>query len=195
MITKYFKYAFVIASFLAVLFLFDTARQNAQVMPKPADPLKMPEVITLAKGSKQGEVTFNHVKHNSGEYSVAGPILCIACHHTAQPALELAKHDLKTSWPAGRTTTLTLDLFNKDPKAAGIAKCRDCHARLNEKPVLLAETPVLKDPGSTTMTMMTNQLAFHRTCDACHFQISANRADTKVPDSITCKSCHKKAAG
>lgn len=194
MISKYFKYAFVIASCLAAVFVFDSGRQNAQVMPKPAEPVvKMPDVITLAKGSKQGDVTFNHVSHNSGEYSVAGPIFCIACHHTAQPAAELAKHPpLKTEWPVGRTTTLTLELFNKDPNAAGIARCRDCHARAGEKPKLLAATPVMKDPGSPTITTMTNQLAFHRTCDACHFQIAANRSDTKVPNAIMCKSCHVK---
>lgn len=192
---KYFKTAFVLAAFTAVLFLLDGTSQNAQVMNnKVAPPFEMPKVIELAKGSKQGTVTFNHVKHNSGEYSVSGPIQCIECHHTAQPASELAKHPpLKTDWPVGRTTTLTMELFNTDAKAAGIAACRDCHAKAGEKPKLLAALPILKDPGSTTMTTLTNQLAFHRTCDACHFSIAMNRPESKVPNATICASCHKRA--
>lgn len=195
MMRQFIKIASVIATFAFVLFLLDGTSQKAQVMTgKVAPPLEMPQVIELAKGSKQGPVTFNHVKHNSGEYSVSGPIQCIECHHTAQPAAELAKHPpLKTDWPAGRTTTLTLELFNTDAKGAGIAACRDCHAKAGQKPKLLLEIPVLKDPGSTTMTTLTNQLAFHRTCDACHFSVSMNRPESKVPNATVCSSCHKRS--
>lgn len=155
----------------------------------------MPEVIILAKGSKQGQVTFNHVKHNSGEYNIAGPIACIECHHTAQPKSELAKFpDLKTDWPAGRKTTLTLELFKTDPKGAGVASCHDCHARKGETPKLLTEIPVIKDTGGTTLTVLTNQLAFHNACDACHFKIAMNREGTKVPNSTECWTCHKKTS-
>lgn len=155
----------------------------------------MPEVIILAKGSKQGQVTFNHVKHNSGEYNIAGPIACIECHHTAQPKSELAKFpDLKTDWPTGRKTTLTLELFKTDPKGAGVASCHDCHARKGETPKLLTEIPVIKDTGGTTLTVLTNQLAFHNACDACHFKISMNREGTKVPNSTECWTCHKKTS-
>ena len=40
---------------------------------------KMPEVIILGKDAKLGQVTFNHVSHNGGKYSIAGtgPIACI----------------------------------------------------------------------------------------------------------------------
>ncbi len=155
----------------------------------------MPEVIILAKGAKQGQVTFNHVKHNSGEYNIAGPIACIECHHTAQPKSELAKFpDLKTDWPAGRKTTLTLELYKADPKGAGVAACRDCHARNGEKPKLIPEIPVIKDDRGTTLSVMTNQLAFHNACDACHFKIAVNREDTKVPNATECWACHKKAS-
>jgi len=196
MFRKYLKFALA-ASSLAVAFLtFVMTRPSAQVMPdKEAAQLKMPEVIKLGKESKLGEVTFNHVKHNSGEYSVGGPIACIECHHTAQPAAEAAKHPpLKTVWPAGRTTTLTVELFTQDPNAAGIAKCIDCHARQGQKPKLLPAIPELKDPGSTTITTLTNQLAFHQACDACHFQIKFNRVESKVPDPVKCTSCHKRPA-
>ncbi|MBK9527003.1 MAG: cytochrome c3 family protein [Acidobacteria bacterium] len=175
---------------------FYSIRQDAQIVQKTAEPPKqgVPEVIILAKESKVGTVTFNHVKHNSGEYTVDGPIRCIECHHVSQPASEAAKHPpLKTVWPADRTTTLTMDLFSKDPKGAAVAKCHDCHARKGETPKLLAAIPETKDAGSTTITTLTNQLAFHQACDSCHIQIKANRPDSKVPDAVTCVSCHKRS--
>jgi cytochrome c553 len=195
MFRKYFKFGFVIASFAVALMTLDIARPSAQVVTeKAASQVKMPEVIKLAKGSKQGEVTFNHTKHNGGDYSVGGPIACIECHHVSQPASEAAKYPpLKTVWPSDRTTTLTIDLFNKDPNGAAVAKCHDCHARQGEKPKLMQAIPELKDPGSTTITTLTNQLAFHQACDSCHFQIQMNRVGSKVPNSVVCSSCHKRA--
>lgn len=175
--------------------VFYGIRQNAQVMPKAveAQPKVVPEVIILGKGSKQGAVTFNHIKHNSGEYTVDGPIRCIECHHVSQPASEAAKHPpFKTVWPAERTTTLTMELFLKDPNEAAVAKCHDCHTRVGEKPKLLPAIPEVKDPGSTTITTFTSQLAFHQACDSCHFQIQFNRAGAKVPNAVMCGSCHKK---
>ena len=46
---------------------------------------KIPEVIILGKDAKLGQITFNHVSHNGGKYSIdgTGPIACIECHHTA----------------------------------------------------------------------------------------------------------------
>ena len=54
----------------------------------------MPDVVVLGKDAKLGGVTFNHVSHNGGKYSIdgTGPIACIECHHTAQPAADLEKH-------------------------------------------------------------------------------------------------------
>src|SRR4030095_2047579 len=126
--------------------------------------VKMPEVIVLAKDNKLGPVTFNHISHNGGKYSIdgTGPIACIECHHTAQPGSEVAKHPpLKTSLPADRTTTLTSELFTKDPAAAGVAACRDCHARAGQTPKLLPAIPEIKHESSTTMISLTNQQAFH----------------------------------
>ncbi len=193
---KRYSGSLIVIALLAIgYFYFDNNRSNAQILPKPqADQeKKIPEVIILAKDGKQGKVTFNHVKHNSGVYSIGGPIACIECHHTAQPASELAKYPpLKTSWPVGRTTTLTPELYAKDPKAAGVAACRDCHARVGETPKLIPEIPMLKDPGSTTITKLTNQMAFHQACDVCHFQVSFNRVGSKVPNATECWACHKK---
>ena len=155
----------------------------------------IPDVIVLAKDAKLGPVTFNHVKHNSGEYQVNGAaIACITCHHTAQPAADVAKHPgMKTSFPADRTTVLTKELFDKDPKAAGVAACRDCHARENTKPALLDAIPKFKPEGGTELTM-TNMQAFHRTCAACHAEVKKAKPDTKAPVQAQCVMCHKKAA-
>ena len=106
---------FFIAAFAFYLCNEPVGTANAQ-----AQTQTIPEVIVLGKDSKLGQVTFSHVKHNGGTYSIdgTGPIGCVECHHTAQPAAELAKHPpLKTAWPADRTTTLTADLFNKGAAA------------------------------------------------------------------------------
>lgn len=194
---KSISLAFIAFFCAGFLFLMDWNRPSAQTVTAQAANThkKMPEVIVLGKEGKQGTVTFNHVKHNSGEYSLGGPIACIECHHTAQPAEQLVKFPpLKTEWPKGRTTTLTSELFAKDPDGAGVAACRDCHSRVGEKPKLMAEIPILKDPGSPLLVKLTNQLAIHQTCDSCHFQISFNKPDSKVPSATNCKTCHKRSA-
>ena len=157
---------------------------------------KMPEVVVLAKDSKLGTVTFNHVSHNSGTYSIDGTskIECIECHHTAQPAAELAKHPpLKTSWPEGRTTTLTIDLFTKDTAAAGVAPCRSCHARAGETPKLLPAIPEIKHESSTAIITLTNQQAFHRNCAGCHAEVVKRKVGAKSPTPTQCTMCHKRA--
>lgn len=158
---------------------------------------KIPDVIVLAKDSKLGSVTFNHVSHNGGKYSIdgTGPIACIECHHAAQPVAELAKHPpLKTAWPAARTTTLTADLFTKDPAAAGVAACRDCHARTGQTPKLLPAIPEIKHESSTAMISLTNQQAFHRNCAGCHTEAKKEKPAMKAPTTMQCTMCHKKAA-
>ena len=159
--------------------------------------VKMPEVIVLAKDSKLGPVTFNHVSHNGGKYSIdgTGPIGCTECHHVAQPATELAKHPpLKTAWPADRTTTLTADLFTKDPSAAGVAACRSCHARTGETPKLLSAIPEIKHESSTAMITLTNQQAFHRNCAGCHTEAAKEKPAMKAPKTMQCTMCHKRTA-
>lgn len=160
--------------------------------------VKMPEVIVLAKDNKLGAVTFNHVSHNSGKYSIdgTGPIACIECHHTARPVSEVIKHPpLKTSWPAERTTTLTSELFTKDPAAAGVAACRDCHARAGQIPKLLPALPEIKHESSAAMITLTNLQAFHRNCAGCHTEVAKQKPGMKSgPTTMQCTICHKKAA-
>ena len=173
-----------------------SSAQTQTPTPTPEDP-KMPEVVILAKDAKLGQVTFNHAKHNGGTYSIspASPIACISCHHTARPAAEIAKFPpLKTSWPADRTTILTADLFAKDPKGAGVASCRDCHARQGEKPKLLNAIPEIKHEASTALMTMTNMAAFHRTCTGCHIEVKKTIPASKGPTQMQCALCHKKAA-
>ena len=101
---------------------------------------------------------------------------------------------LRTAWPAGRTTTLTADLFAKDPTAAGVAACRDCHARAGTTPKLLPEIPSIKHEASTAIINLTNQQAFHRNCDGCHVEVQRNNPASKSPKATQCTSCHKRAA-
>jgi hypothetical protein len=157
---------------------------------------KIPDTIVLAKESKLGQVTFNHAKHATENRSedLKGPIACVECHHSAQPAAEAVKHPPhKTVYPADRTTTLTVDLLASDAKAVG-AICTDCHARNGEKPKLLPEIPSVKLPGGSEPTVMTNQQAFHVNCGGCHDAVAKAKADTTAPTSKKCTTCHKKTA-
>ncbi len=153
---------------------------------------KIPDVIVLAEKAKNGPVRFNHVKHNGGEYNADGLILCIQCHHTAQPAASLiSAPPHRTVWPSDRTTTLTAEVFAADPRKAGVAACRDCHARQGSKPKLLDFIPVIKDPQTERETLIDNQNAFHTACDVCHFEIGFRTKGSKAPAADNCASCHK----
>jgi cytochrome c553 len=159
-------------------------------------PVIMPDVIMLAKEAKLGPVTFNHQKHNSGEYNIVKgqAIACVACHHTAQSAVDAAKTPpLKTAWPADRTTTLSKELFDKDAAAAGVAKCSDCHAREGMTPKLIPSIPQIKHESSTALITLTNQQAFHRSCTGCHAEVKKANLASKAPTAMQCTLCHKKA--
>lgn len=158
---------------------------------------KMPDVVILGKDAKLGQVTFNHVKHNSGAYNITPgtPIACISCHHTAQPAAEVAKHPpLKTSWPTDRATTLTAELFAKGAREAGVAACRECHARTGDKPKLLPAIPEIKHESSPALISVTNMQAMHRTCAGCHSEVRKSIPTSKAPIQTQCMMCHKKTA-
>lgn len=180
------------ASFAIVLVGGDFAEEKAWAQTTD----KIPDVIVLSKDSKLGAVTFNHLNHNGGKYSISGtgPIGCTECHHVAQPASEAAKHPpLKTAWPADRTTTLTAELFNKDPAAAGVAACRDCHAQPGKTPKLVPAIPEIKHESSTAIITLNNQQAFHRNCAGCHTEAAKEKPAIKAPKTMQCTMCHKKA--
>lgn len=193
---KWIKVLIVAAGFLgSIVGSFDSSLVSTLSVAKAQDGMKMPDVVKLAKESKLGPVTFSHTNHTTKNYSLegSGPIACIECHHAAQPAAELAKHPpLKTAYPADRTTTLTAELFQKDPKAAGVAACSGCHVKQGETPKLMAEIPQIKHEGSTAILTMTSQLAFHRTCAGCHDAVLKTRPAAKAPSQQKCAACHKK---
>jgi cytochrome c553 len=160
------------------------------------DAKKPPETIILGKDAKLGQITFNHLDHITKNRSADGTkqLACVECHHTAQPVAEALKHPPhKTAWPADRTTTLTMELLEKDPNAVG-AVCRDCHARADTKPKVLTEIPQVKLEGNEEPTIMTNQQAFHRNCGGCHDAAVKARPDLTPPPptSKKCVACHKK---
>lgn len=184
---------FRFAVFLTLLVL-----ASSLVINKTSSQTKMPETIILAKEAKLGQVTFNHLKHATEKRCPDGTkqLACVDCHHTAQPAAEALKHPPhKTVWPADRTTTLTLDLLEKDT-ATVVNVCTDCHARTDTKPKLLPEIPTVKFEGSAEPTVMTNQQAFHHNCGSCHDEVVKARPtlDPAPPTSKKCTVCHKKAA-
>lgn len=161
------------------------------------DGKKLPETIILAKEAKLGQVTFSHVNHVTKNRSADGTttIACVQCHHTAQPlaeALKIKDPPHKTVWPADRTTTLTVDLFEKDPNAPPVNSCRDCHARAETKPTLVPEIPTIK--GETDPIVLNNQQAFHRNCGSCHDAVLKARPDATAPGAKKCVVCHKKTA-
>lgn len=161
----------------------------------PAVPKEIPDVIILAQDGKLGKVKFNHANHATKNYNIAGtgPIDCVECHHTAQPASEAAKHPpLKTAWPADRTTTLTKELLANDPNSVGHIACRNCHARAGTTPITLPAIPEIKASDSAAIVTLTNQLAFHRNCANCHADVLKNRKDIKGPTPQQCTKCHMK---
>lgn len=179
----------LVAVFLATAVLFMVGGvAGTSTNAQKSDPQTMPDVVTLGKDAKLGAVTFDHKKHNDGTYKVDGKtgMTCTQCHHTAQPG--------KAAWPADRKDTLTLELFTKDAKAAGVTSCRDCHARTGEKPILAEAIPQFTPAGATSAVALNNQQAFHRSCTQCHTEVKKANPATKAPQAMQCTVCHKKAA-
>lgn len=177
----------VLAVLVSSTFRSDTSAQDGR---KPR------EAMVLGAEAKLGTVKFSHLDHMTKNRSIEGAkIACIECHHTAQPAADAAKHPpLKTAWPADRTTTLTADLFEKEPTAPAVDSCRDCHARAETKPKLLPEIPKIKLEVGTELVTLNNQQAFHRNCAGCHDEIVKTNKELSPPTSKKCTTCHKRAA-
>jgi hypothetical protein len=152
-----------------------------------------PDTLTLAAEAKLGSVTFSHTRHAGTYKDAAGQaITCVACHHTAQPAADVAKTPgMKTAWPADRTTTLSAEVLASNPSAAPGA-CRDCHARTGVTPKHVAEIPQFTPAGASAPVTLNNQQAFHRNCASCHDAVLKARADAKAPGTSRCLMCHKK---
>lgn len=146
-----------------------------------------------SKNPKGAPVPFSHETHSTKNYNIdgTGPIACIECHHTDQPASEAAKRPpLKSAHPPDRTTTLTADLLAKDPKAPDVLACRACHEQEGKKPRLLPENPPVTYEGDTDPTVLNNEEAYHRNCNTCHDAAVEKRPTLKIPTSQQCKECH-----
>lgn len=183
------RLAAVMAALVALLALGDAPAQDSQ------GPRKRPDVLTLGTDAKLGPVTFSHANHTTKNYNIAGtgPVECVECHHTAQPAAEIAKHPpLKTAWPLDRSTILTAELLDKEPAAVGVIACRSCHARAGAKPAVWPEIPQIKHESSAAMITLTNQQAFHRNCASCHDEVAKTRPEVKAPKTAQCTVCHKR---
>jgi cytochrome c553 len=187
-----------LSNFLLVLLILGSAtfgNKSTAQNPPPASGGKPQDVYMLGADAKLGGVSFSHVNHVTKNRNLEGtaPMACVECHHTAQPAAEVAKHPpLKTAWPADRTTTLTADSFEKDTLAPAVVVCRDCHSRADTKPKLLPELPQIKLEEGTALVTLNNQQAFHRNCGGCHDEVAKNRKDVNSPTSKKCMACHKK---
>jgi cytochrome c553 len=185
----------LILTIAAGMFVFPGATAS---LDAPAQEGKKPkDEMVLGPYAKLGGVKFSHVDHVTKNRSVDGtkPIECVECHHTAQPASEAVKHPPhKTVWPADRTTTLTADLFDKDPSAPPVNVCGDCHARAGMKPKVLPEIPKLQIEGSAEPITLDNQQALHRNCGGCHDAVAKTGRESTAPTSKKCVACHKKTA-
>ena len=151
---------------------------------------------TLAQNAKNPKdaptVPFSHENHATKNYNVAGtgPIACVECHHTDQPAATAAKHPpLKTADPADRTATLTAESI-KDAKTPDVKSCQTCHTQEGKKPTGMAAIPSVTYDGDSDPTTLTNEEAFHRNCAGCHDQVVEKRSTAKAPTSQQCTDCH-----
>ncbi len=156
----------------------------------PEESKTQPKEVTLDKDSqsdKYGEVPFNHENHATKNYSVDGKsaIACTECHHTDQPASAL-KPPLKTS---ERDAVLTTALLQA-PDSKAVKTCRTCHLQAGDdsKPI-----PMVTYSDKPAPTKLTNEVAYHKTCNICHDQAIAARSALKgkVPGSNDCFPCHK----
>jgi len=156
----------------------------------PEESKTQPKEVTLDKDSqsdKYGEVPFNHENHATKNYSVDGKsaIVCTDCHHTDQPASAL-KPPLKTS---ERDAVLTTALLQA-PDSKAVKTCRTCHLQAGDdsKPI-----PMVTYSDKPAPTKLTNEVAYHKTCNICHDQAIAARSALKgkVPGSNDCFPCHK----
>jgi hypothetical protein len=123
-------------------------------------------------------------------YSIEGKsvISCVECHHTDQPAASL-KAPLKTS---GRDAVLTAALL-ESAGAKPVKACRACHLQAGDDS---APLPTITYPAKPAPTKLTNEVAYHLNCNACHDKVIAARPALKgkIPGTNDCLVCHKPAS-
>ena len=147
-----------------------------------------PKEVILSKDAKDPKakpVLLTHEAHATKNYARDGKSVmsCAECHHTDQPKSALTGV-LKTS---ERAVLLTSALL-KDPNAAPVKTCRECHAQTGQKPAEWPAIPTVKYPDEDDETVLTNDEAYHRNCNSCHDDVKKRDATTKAP--TTCAGCH-----
>src|SRR6266404_535358 len=174
---------------LAVLVVANSSAFTAQ-QEIPKESKTQPKEAVLDKDSqsdKYGEVAFNHENHATRNYSVdgKGPIACVECHHTDQPATAL-QAPLKTSERPVALTAKLLEAADTKP----VKTCRACHLQAGDDS---APIPTVTYPGKTAPTKLTNEVAYHTNCNICHDKAIAARPTLKgkIPGSAECLTCHK----
>lgn len=186
------------AGYLLISLGCGDVKTNSAVASLSFDGRVPAKTYVLSKDAKKDvkkalAVPFNHETHSTKNYNIdgTGPITCVECHHTDQPAAEAAKRPpLKTAHPADRTTTLTADLLAKDPKAPDVLSCRACHEQEGAKPKVGGTIPSYIAEGETDPTELTNEIAYHLNCNTCHDLAVEKRPTLKIPTSQQCIACH-----
>jgi hypothetical protein len=166
----------------------------------PEDSKEQPKGDILldkkSKDAKYKEVPFNHDNHTDKNYSPDGTkkIDCTHCHHTDQPAAALKTPFKKSE----RAKALTTELL-KDAAEKGVKTCRTCHLQVGETGDTL---PSITYEGDSDPTPITNDIAYHKNCNACHDEAIAARPALKcaepfpcakgtIPGGKQCYPCHK----
>ena len=165
----------------------------------PESSTTMPDKpLILAKDSadpKWGEhkpdALFDHAKHTTDvRYSLDGKTAtaCVECHHTEQPSAPAGQEYLKKF---DRKEVLTAKQL-EDSKQA-VKSCRACHFQAaseetDEFPPKSVTYP--KKSGRPPSGKLTNDVAYHTNCTACHEAAKKRDPNLKAPQ--TCGDCHVK---
>ena len=168
--------------------------------PIPESSATQPDKpIILSKDSgdpKWGEMLnpaalFDHTKHNTDVvHSLDGKTVtaCVECHHTAQPSAPTGQEYLKKFERKEILTAKQLET-SKEP----VKSCRACHFQpssdeTDEFPPKGVTYP--KKSGKPPSGKLTNDVAYHTNCIACHDIAKARDPKSKAPTG--CGDCHVK---
>lgn len=167
----------------------NSALRSTSASLVPQTKTAQDEYKLATQSKKQPSVTFRHDNHTNKNYNVEGtaPIACVECHHTEQPAADVAKAHLKTAYPADRTVALTAATA-KDPKTPEVQTCWACHARDGETPKIGGAIPEFTPEGESDPVTLNAEEAFHRNCIGCH-TAAVEKRKAKAPTN--CNECHK----
>ena len=111
---------------------------------------------------------------------------CVALYMASPHTAPAAAAALVKSKVEPKEVILSKDA--KDPNAAPVKTCRECHAQTGQKPAEWPAIPTVKYPDEDDETTLTNDEAYHRNCNSCHDDVKKRDPATKAP--TTCAGCH-----